>query len=272
MAEHHALGEAGGAAGVEDAEQRIAATAGVFHGLAAFDQRLVAEHAFGSFAVAGMDHRADGLRIGGDARAELLEGVIDDQDGGIRIVQGIDDLRGAPADVHRVEHRIGPGHGLVVLDVALGIEGKHGHAVAAGHAQLLQRSGQAGDALAELGVGHAAAVDAYGGGIRAPLQVAVQALGDVHRKSCPLLFLLQLEGTGHFTEADHARNDPLQPPPDVEWQAAGTHGAVTGHSIPVVSVQDLDPQPPAASGTRAVAESREGTRISGCRRCAVRSG
>ncbi|MNE77014.1 hypothetical protein D3C80_1732950 [compost metagenome] len=128
-----------------------------------------------------MDHRADGLRIGGNARAELLEGVIDDQDGGIRIVQGIDDLRGAPADVHRVEHRIGPGHGLVVLDVALGIEGKHGHAVTAGHTHFFQGAGQAGNAVAEFGIGHAAAVGTDSGGIRAPLQMAVQTLGDVHR-------------------------------------------------------------------------------------------
>ncbi|MNZ72100.1 hypothetical protein D3C78_904700 [compost metagenome] len=181
VAEHHALGKTGGATGVEDAQQRVTAAARVFHRLAVGDQCLVAEHAFRYLAVAGIDHRANGLRAGGGAGTQFLEGVVDDQHAGVRIVEGIDDLRGAPADVHRVQHRIRPRHGLVVLDVALRVERQHRHAVTAGHAQLLQGTGQACDAVAELGVGHAAALIADGGRIRAPLQMAMQTLGDVHQ-------------------------------------------------------------------------------------------
>ncbi|MNO74353.1 hypothetical protein D3C76_653490 [compost metagenome] len=181
VAEHHALGEACGAAGVEDAEQGIALAARIFHRCAGGDQRLVAEHAFRGLAVAGVDHRAQGLRLGHDLPAQGEEGVVDDQHGGVRIIQGIDDLGGAPADVHRVDHRIGPGHGLVVLDVALRVDRQHRHAVTTDHAQLLQGSGQAGDALAEFGIAHAAALETDGGRIRPPLQMAVQTLGDVHQ-------------------------------------------------------------------------------------------
>ncbi|MCY1439796.1 hypothetical protein D9M71_560470 [compost metagenome] len=117
----------------------------------------------------------------------MLVVVIDQQQRGSGVVQRVDDLRQAPAVVHRVDHRIGPGHRQVVLDVAQRVGRKHGHAVTAGDPQLLQCAGQAGDAIAELGVGDAAVQVTDGRGMRSLLKVAVQTLGDVHAK---LQFLL----------------------------------------------------------------------------------
>ncbi|MCY1412317.1 hypothetical protein D9M71_277190 [compost metagenome] len=186
VAEHHAFREAGGAAGVEDAQQGVATAACVLDWLVLGDQRFVAEHAFRRLVVAGVDHRADGLGLGGDLPAQVLEGIVDDQHGGLGVVEGIDDLGGAPANIHRVEHGIGPGHGLVVLDITLRVDRQHCHAIATGHAELLQRAGQASHAVAELGIGHAAALVADGRRVGTPLQMAVQTLGDVHQnlQSC----------------------------------------------------------------------------------------
>ncbi|MNL63657.1 hypothetical protein D3C87_1878100 [compost metagenome] len=87
MAEHHALGETGGAAGVENAQQGVAATVRVFHRFVLGDQGFVVEHALGRFAVTGINHQADALRLDGHLGAQFLEGVIDDQHAGLRVVQ-----------------------------------------------------------------------------------------------------------------------------------------------------------------------------------------
>ncbi|MNN39777.1 hypothetical protein D3C81_1538260 [compost metagenome] len=182
MTEHHTFREPGGAAGVEDTQQGIATAARVLDWLVFGDQLLVVVHAGGRFAVTRIDQGTDGLGLGDDLRAQVLEVVIDDQDGGFRVVQRIDDLRHAPAVVHRVDHRIGPRHRLVVLDVTQGVERQHGHAVTTGHPKLLQRPGQAGDTVAKLAISDTASFVTNGGRVGTPLQMTVQPLGDVHAK------------------------------------------------------------------------------------------
>ncbi|MNZ73127.1 hypothetical protein D3C78_915290 [compost metagenome] len=180
VAEHHALGEAGGAAGVEDPQQRIATAAGVLHGSGRGDQRLVGHHAGRAFAVAGIDHLADRLRLRSDPGAKVLESVVDDQYDGFRIIHGVDDFRRAPADVDRIDHRVRPRHRQVVLDAARRVDGQHGHTLATGDTHALQRAGESRHAVAELGVGHVVAVAANGDGVGALLQLTVQPLGYVH--------------------------------------------------------------------------------------------
>ncbi|MNN02251.1 hypothetical protein D3C81_1149030 [compost metagenome] len=180
VAEHHALGETGGAAGVEDPQQRIAAAARVLDRVGRGDQRLVGHHAGRAFAVAGIDHLADRLRFRGDFGAKVLEGVVDDQHDGFRIIHGVDDFRRAPADVDRIDHRVRPRHRQVVLDAARRVDGQHGHTLATGDTHALQRAGESRHAVAELGIGHAVAVAADGDGVGALLQLTVQPLGYVH--------------------------------------------------------------------------------------------
>ncbi|MNN19801.1 hypothetical protein D3C81_1330560 [compost metagenome] len=81
MADHHALGEAGGAAGVENPQQGIAATAHVFYRRRFGQQRFVIEHAWRGFTVAGINDMAYGFGLAGNQRALVLEGIVDDQQG-----------------------------------------------------------------------------------------------------------------------------------------------------------------------------------------------
>ncbi|MCY1364158.1 hypothetical protein D9M68_565820 [compost metagenome] len=173
VADHHALGETGGAAGVEHPEQRIAAAAHVLHRLGRGQQCLVVEHAFGGFAVASIDQVAERIGLLEDRFAHRLEGVVDDQHGRLRVVQGIDDLGHAPARIDRVQHTIAPRHAQAVLDVTLRVAREHGDAVAAGHAQPLQGAGQSGHALPEFGERHTASQLANGSHIGTLLHVAV---------------------------------------------------------------------------------------------------
>ncbi|MNE34859.1 hypothetical protein D3C80_1285960 [compost metagenome] len=155
VAEHHALGKTRGATGVEDAQQVIAATTGVLQRCALGDQRLVGQHAGRCRTVAGIDQRAQGCRPCGDLRAQRFEGVIDDQHCGFRIVEGIENLVGAPAVVHRIQHGVCPGHRQVILDITRGVLRQHRHALAALHAMVLQGSRQPGHALGKLDEGQA---------------------------------------------------------------------------------------------------------------------
>ncbi|MDT4853797.1 hypothetical protein FQZ97_880750 [compost metagenome] len=186
VADHHALGEAGGTSGVEDAQQRIAATAHVLHRLRIGQQCLVGKHALGSLAVAGIDQVANGLGQVRDGFANLLEAVVDNEHGRLRIVEGVDDLRHAPAGVHRIQHPVRPGHAQAVFDIALRVARQHGDAVAALQAQALQCTGQACNPAAKLGEGQALAQITDGSRIGTLLHMAMQALGDVHRnlRSC----------------------------------------------------------------------------------------
>ncbi|MCY1359063.1 hypothetical protein D9M69_456170 [compost metagenome] len=65
VAEHDAFGGAGGAAGIENSQQGVAAAMRVFHRFILGDQRFVVEHALGRFAVAGIDHQPDALCFDG---------------------------------------------------------------------------------------------------------------------------------------------------------------------------------------------------------------
>jgi hypothetical protein len=66
MRQHHALGEAGRAAGVEDAREVVAGAEGVLGGARVVDQRLVAQDAVGRRFVARVYDEFDRRAGGGD--------------------------------------------------------------------------------------------------------------------------------------------------------------------------------------------------------------
>ncbi|MCY1361091.1 hypothetical protein D9M69_477470 [compost metagenome] len=187
VADHHAFGEAGGAAGVEDAQQGIATAAGIGDWLGGGQQRLARQHAGGCLTIPGVDQGAQGPGLLEDAQAYLDEGLVDYQHGGFGVVQGIGNLGQTPAGIHRIQHAIAPRYAECVFDIALRIAREHGDAFAAGHAQGLQGAGQARDTLAEFGEGDAATLVADGRRVGPFRHVAVQPLGDIHpnlRISC----------------------------------------------------------------------------------------
>ncbi|MNN60136.1 hypothetical protein D3C81_1752980 [compost metagenome] len=108
--------------------------------------------------------------------------VVDDQDGGLRIVERVDDFRCTPAEIDRVDHGISPRHRLVVLEKKWRIECKQCHAFAAGDTQAFQGTCQARDTNTELGIGGAASLIADGNGVGTTLQMTVQPLSDVHEQ------------------------------------------------------------------------------------------
>ncbi|MCY1292660.1 hypothetical protein D9M70_418960 [compost metagenome] len=178
--QHHALGQAGGAAGVENHREVLAAAPAVLDRRALGDQPLERQHAGRRLAFVGVDQNRFTPGLGDDRLDQRQVHVVDDQHAGVAVVQRVDDLRRAPADVHRIEHRPGPPAGHHVLLEAVGVQRQHGDALAGLHAEVAQRPGQARDALGVLAVGAvAAAIDGrhlVGG----HLQRRVQALGQVH--------------------------------------------------------------------------------------------
>ena len=108
-----------------------------------------------------------------------LEIVVHDQHARGAVAQRERHLRRRPAHVDGVGHGAGPPAGHVVLQEAVGVQPQHAHAVAWLHVHLAQGTGQAGDAVAELGEGAAARAEARGGPFGVLLQGAVQGLGEV---------------------------------------------------------------------------------------------
>ncbi|PBI92112.1 hypothetical protein BKP43_20490 [Variovorax boronicumulans] len=182
VAEHHALGPAGGAAGVEHAGQVVSAAQRVGHGLALADQRFVFRHARGRLALAHVDPGGDGARGGAQFVRRRQELVVHEQDVRRAVVERVRHLGHAPARVDRVDHAAGPPHGQVVLQRAVGVEREHAHAIAGLHAQATQPTRQARDALAEFAVRARAALEHGGDGARAALHGAVQGLREVQRR------------------------------------------------------------------------------------------
>ncbi|MNO44993.1 hypothetical protein D3C76_352500 [compost metagenome] len=177
---HHALGKAGGAAGVHDAGEVFTAAPGVFDRRGLGNQLLETQHAHRHFALAGIDKPWHMAGTDADLLGQWCKVFVDDKDAGTAIVQRIDDLRHAPADVHRVEHPAAPPHAHDVLQIAVGVERQHADPIAGRHAQTLQGTRQASDAITKLAIGPTAITENRRELNRVLLQRALQALGHVH--------------------------------------------------------------------------------------------
>ena len=181
VAQHHALGTAGGAAGVEDAGQILARGHRVRNGLARSDQFLVVLRLRRSLIVIGIDqfHR-HGFR---ELDAHFGKRLVDDEHRSAAVVQGVFDLGVAPADVGGHDHRARPGDTEIEFEVAVGIEHQHRDPVASLDAELLQPARELCDALADLAPGAAAVAVDGGDACRVGLQHPAQALGHIHHNS-----------------------------------------------------------------------------------------
>ncbi|MNE78988.1 hypothetical protein D3C80_1754370 [compost metagenome] len=83
MAEHHPFGEAGGATGVEDAQQGVALAPCILHRSVGTDQGFIVEHARRGLAVTGIDQGVYALGGSADLCRQGGKGIIDDQDAGL---------------------------------------------------------------------------------------------------------------------------------------------------------------------------------------------
>ena len=129
VAQHHALGAAGGTAGIEDAGEVVRPPHRVRHRRRRFQQRLVARRTCRRRAIIGMDQpqRSHALR---ELASELGERVIHHQRHRAAVAQRILDLRRAPADVHRHDHGAGPGDGKIQFQIAILVQHQHADAIA----------------------------------------------------------------------------------------------------------------------------------------------
>ncbi len=183
MRQHHALRESSGPAGIEHPGQIGATASRIGHRFCLVQKRLVAQHAVGRGPVADMDQSAQRRRALKQFGQQGQEGVVDQQHLGIAVVQRIGDLGGTPARVDRIHSRASPGHGHVVLDIAVGVERQDPNPVTGLHTQALQRAGQAPDTVLKLGEGVTAVAADGGHGARLARDGAMQGLGDLHGTS-----------------------------------------------------------------------------------------
>ncbi len=179
MAQHHALGAAGGAAGVEDAHQFLARGHRVRHRLAGGDQFLVVPRFGGAGIVVGINQvKRNGFCQFDAHRSERL---VHDKRRGTAVAQRVLDLGVAPADVGGDDHSTCPGDAEIEFEIAVGVQHQHRDPVAALHAELKQSAGQPCDTLADFAPAAAAlAVDGRDP-LRVGLQHPAQPLGHVHK-------------------------------------------------------------------------------------------
>ncbi|MCY1419663.1 hypothetical protein D9M71_352560 [compost metagenome] len=196
MGVHDALGEAGGAAGVHDHGEVLAAVPGVLHRCRLGDQPLEGMHAGRRLAVAGVDQHRLAPGAGEDAFDQRQVIVVDDQEAGVAVVQRVDDLRHAPADVHRVDRRAHPPARQHIFLVAVGVQRQHADALSAAQPKATEAGSQARDALAQFAIGFPPLAEDGGDTVGIHLHGYMQALGQVHRatSSCRRSFC----GHRHF--------------------------------------------------------------------------
>ena len=148
VAEHHALGPAGGAAGVEDGGEIVAAAAGVVRparGRRRAARRTSSRPVRGSSpawttCVEVRVRRADARDVAG-------EGVVDDEHAGVDLGERLGDLGDAPAQVDRDDDAARPQRRGEELVIAVGVQRQDRGALAVLDAQLLQarpRGGRCG--------------------------------------------------------------------------------------------------------------------------------
>ncbi|MNS01806.1 hypothetical protein D3C72_330970 [compost metagenome] len=177
---HDAFRPTGGAAGVHDAGQVVAAAKRIVDRRCVPNQLLVGEHAFRQRTVADMDEQRTHPGGAGDAFGHGQERVVDQQDAGVAVVQRINDFRHAPADVHRVDHAAAPPGREEIFEEAVGVQAQQADPVASLHAQLLQRTGEARHPVGQFGIGTTAVAKHGRQCMGALLQHMVQALGQIH--------------------------------------------------------------------------------------------
>lgn len=180
MAEHHPLGAAGGAAGVEDAREVGTAAHRIRNRLALRQQGFVAFHSGRHVAVIGIHQLQSGrgLRQACSCRCECL---VDHQHQGAAIAQGVLVFERAPPDVERNDHRAGPCGRQIKFEVSVGIEREHRDAFAGSRPEPTQAARQPRYSFSDLAPVPSPVAKHGGEAIGIDLQRAPQSLRSIHR-------------------------------------------------------------------------------------------
>ena len=183
MAQHHALGKACGAAGIEDAGQVFTSTQRIGYRFGFGQQGFVTVHARRHLPVAAIDHLAQTVRLMAELLDQRAERVVDQQNGRTRIVQRVQDLGSGPARIAGIQYTATPGHRHLVFEVEVGVERQHCHPIAGLHAELLQRARDSRHAIGKFAERTQAGAEPHRDAIRILLRGPLQGLGQVHALS-----------------------------------------------------------------------------------------
>jgi hypothetical protein len=186
VGQHHALGTAGRAAGIEQRydvvlirerpvwrERRCGRQA-----------RFVIRHARGARAISGeqiLQLRQAGAQCGRNTRKVIVH----HQQARAGIRQAEADLRRIPSNVDRHNDRARQRHGVVQLEIAQRIQHQHRDAVARLHAQIAQRASGPRHAIGELRKRDQTLAIAGRDGIRVKLPGAPQRISHIHIYGLP---------------------------------------------------------------------------------------
>ena len=150
VAQHHALGAARGAAGIEQRRQILPAAARIRRRRAAGDERLIGQRARRRRIAAPGDHGLQARHLGQEFSGPVGQGRIEDEGHGLGIAELGQDLGLAQPRVERDEDAAAPAGSVVELDAAMAVLAQHRDAVAAFHAEAAQRPRQPCDPVDEL--------------------------------------------------------------------------------------------------------------------------
>ena len=185
--EHHALGIACRAPGVEDAGHIITAPAKLGDKRRAPTQRVIGCGVHWQLPVADEDH-AGCATVEFECREHRDEGIIDDKDLWRTVLERIVDLGRRPACVERYHHgRDAPAPELH-FNIPITIEGEDGYPVAFGHAQIPKSACELLARAIERRPRRLACLEANGCTGRCVTRGALEELGQMdpaHDKSAP---------------------------------------------------------------------------------------
>jgi hypothetical protein len=139
VTEHHTFRTAGGAARIEDGCEIAGRRHGIRHRPARSYQRFVPEHSIRYGVIVRVNQHQATRRICCKRHSGYCESIIDDEQLGAAIAQGIRVFLDTPADVEGYYYGARPTGGQVALNVTILVEHEDRNAIAAAEAMGAQR-------------------------------------------------------------------------------------------------------------------------------------
>ncbi len=150
MTQHDALRVSRRTAGVENAREILARATRVRHRPRIIHQPLQMLRARRRLPVSCVNENTQGLALRAQGGGDRSKCVVEYQDRGLRVIEGVSDFRGVPSDIAGIQYAARPGHRHQVFQIAIGIQCEHRDAIPRPHSQGLQDRGKAADPIAEL--------------------------------------------------------------------------------------------------------------------------
>ena len=180
MREHHAFGESGRAAGVNNGGQGVGGAAHIFHGQCGNSFFFQGQVTIRGLSFPDVNTLPKGRECIGHGLRRGHQAIVHRQRAGTAVAQGVGHFGRCPTCVDRVDHQPGPSPGQQQLDHAVAVQRQHGQALAGLQAQRTQGRRGAGHPVHQLPIGLAAVACDGGNFVGVPLHRAVQTSGEVH--------------------------------------------------------------------------------------------